>query len=160
MNEYIKEMFRYENGNLYRIKSSGGMKADSICGWITVCNGKQYKKINVKRKTYYLHQIIYMLHHGYIPKYIDHKDGDSLNNKIENLREATQSQNAANQRLRKNNTSGIKGVRFNDRYQKWTAAVMVNGKHISLGCYQSAEEAKHAYEIGSKKYFGEFARHE
>jgi hypothetical protein len=158
MNEYVKQMFRYEDGNLYRIKASGGMKSGSMCGWTTICNGKQYKKINIKRKTYYLHQIIYMYFHGHIPEYIDHKDGDSLNNRIENLRTATQSQNAANQRLRKTNRSGIKGVRFNERYGKWTAAIMVNRKHISLGCHASAEEAKKAYEVGSKKYFGEFAR--
>lgn len=158
MNDYIKENYIYEDGNLYRIKPSGGQKIGSIAGWTTECNGKQYKKINIKNKTYYLHQIIYMYFYGYIPNYIDHKDGDSLNNRIENLREATQSQNAANQRIRKNNKSGIKGVRFNEKYGKWTAAIMVNRKHISLGCHMTVDEAKKAYEVGSKKYFGEFAR--
>lgn len=159
MNDYIKQNFQYKDGDLYRLRSSGGEKAGAICGWTTECNGRKYKKINIKRKTYYLHQIIFMYFYGHIPKYIDHKDGNSLNNCIENLREATQSQNAANQQLRKNNKSGIKGVRFNDKYGKWIAAIMVNRKHISLGCHLTLEDARQAYEIGSKKYFGEFARH-
>ena len=160
MNEIVKNKFFYQDGNLYRKYSSGGKKEGSICGWTTVCNGTKYKKININYKTYYLHQIIYLYHHGYIPEYIDHKDGNSLNNKIENLRSATQSQNCANQKLRTTNTSGIKGVVFNKKTKKWTASIMVKGKHISLGHFLKIEDAKKAYEIGSIKYFGEFARHE
>lgn len=158
MNEFIKQNFLYNDGNLYRLRSAGGKKIGTQAGWATICNGKEYKKINIKQKTYYLHQIIFLYHHGYIPQYIDHKDGNSLNNKIENLREASQSQNAANQVLRKNNTSGVKGVRFNTRYGKWTAAIMVNGKHISLGVHSTKETAQETYKLGAKKYFGEFAR--
>lgn len=102
--------------------------------------------------------MIFLFHYGYQPKYIDHINGDSLDNRIENLRPATQSQNCANQGLKKNNTSGIKGVRYRKDTNKWTAHVMVNRKNISLGCYGTIEEAAIAYEIGAKKFFGEFAK--
>ena len=155
MKTELTQIYRYEDGNLFRLKSSGGKKAGSIAGWETICNGKKYKKINVNRKTYYLHQIIFMFHYGYIPKCIDHADGNSLNNKIENLREATQSQNVHNSLARKNNTSGFKGVSF--QKNKWTAAIMVNGRNISLGAYSNIEEAASAYKRGSEKYYGEFS---
>jgi len=153
-NELLKK-YRYEDGNLYRLNSTGGQKINSVAGWETICNSKKYRKITINYKTYYLHQIIFMLHHGYIPKYIDHADGNSLNNKIENLREATQSQNVHNSLARKTNTSGIKGVGFYKN--KWKAAIMVNGKHISLGSYDDKQEAALAYKLGAEKYFGEFS---
>ena len=155
MKTELTQNYQYKDGNLYRLKSSGGKKVGAMAGWETVCNGKKYKKINVNRKTYYLHQIIFMFHHGYIPKYIDHADGNSLNNKIENLREATQSQNVHNSPARKNNTSGVKGVSF--QKNKWKAAIMVDGKNISLGVYNNIEEAALAYKRGADKYFGEFS---
>jgi len=158
--QLLQEYFSYEDGNLYREKVLGGEAVGKQAGWTTICNGVFYKKINVFRKTMYLHRAIFLWHHGYQPKVIDHLNGDSLDNRIENLRPATQSQNCANQRLKKNNTSGIKGVQFRKDTKRWTAHVMVNRKNISLGNFDSREEAAKAYEQGSKKYFGEFARPE
>ena len=156
----LQEMFSYEDGNLYRKKVLGGEAIGKQAGWITVCNQRHYKKINIYKKTTYLHRMIFLFHYGYEPDYIDHINGDSLDNRIENLRPATQSQNCANQTLKKNNTSGIKGVRYRKDTGKWTANVMVNRKNISLGCYENIEDAAKAYEQGSKKFFGEFARTE
>jgi hypothetical protein len=156
MNEDVKKIYRYEDGNLYRLHCSGGQKVNSVAGWETVCNGKKYKKINIKNKTYYLHQIIFLYHYGFIPKYIDHADGDSLNNKIENLREATQSQNVHNSKLRRTNKSGYKGVAFYKN--KWKAAIMVMGKNISLGSYEKIEDAVLAYKQGCEKFYGHFAK--
>jgi len=134
------------------------MPVDSVAGWITSCNGIPYKKLNIKRKTVYLHRVIFLMHHGYTPDYIDHIDGDSLNNRIENLRAATQSQNMGNSRMKNTNTSGYKGVTFRKDTNKWGAAVMVNGKHISLGSHATKEKAAEAYERGAKIFFGEFSK--
>lgn len=106
----------------------------------------------------YLHQVIFLMHHGYIPDYIDHADGNSINNRIENLRAATQSQNMGNSRAKKTNTSGYKGVTFRKDTNKWQASVMVNGKHISLGSHPTKEKAAEAYKRGAKIYFGNFSR--
>jgi hypothetical protein len=156
----VKQLFAYDNGNLIRLQASGGNLSNSIAGWTTVCNGVSYRKVNVDKKTYYVHRIIYLWHHGHMPKVIDHINNNSLDNRIENLREATQSQNCANQRLNKNNKSGAKGVTHNAKSKKYIARVMVNRKNIWLGSYYSIEDAINAYKVGSEKYFGEFARSE
>jgi hypothetical protein len=156
--ELLHELFDYKDGNLYRKTNCGGMKVGDICGWITVCNGRKYKKLKINKKTVYLHHAIYIFHYGYLPKRIDHKDNNSLNNKIENLRPCTQSLNIANSEKRKTNTSGYKGVSFRSDTKKWQASLTKNYKKISLGCYKTAEEAYQAYLDGSKKHFGEFAR--
>jgi len=156
MIENVKDLYSYQDGNLFRLQASGGQKIGAVAGWETMCNGKKYKKINIKNKTYYLHQVIFFYHYGYIPKYIDHADGNSLNNKIENLREATQSQNVHNATKRTTNKSGYKGVCFVKN--KWRSAIMVNGKNISLGVYDSIEEAAIAYKNGANKFYGQFAK--
>lgn len=158
MIDYIREHFRYENGNLYRTTNRGGQKIGDKVGWITSCNGRPYWKLSLNGKTTYLHHVIFVMHHGHKPKYIDHIDGNSTNNRIENLRAATQSQNAGNSLMSKNNTSGYKGVTYRKDTGKWQAAVMVNRKHISLGSYSTKEEAHEAYKSGSAKHFGEFSR--
>lgn len=158
--EILQDLFEYKDGNLYRKKASGGESKGSICGWITTCNLKKYKKLSVNKKTIYLHHAIFLLHHGYLPKIIDHKDGDSLNNDINNLRPCDQSLNTANSGKRSTNTSGYKGVTFRKDTKKWQSQIMVNYKHISLGSYETPEEAHKAYIQGCNKYFGEFARHE
>ena len=158
MLDYIKTNFVYDNGSLVRIKKSGGEKIGSIAGWETICNGRPYRKLSFLSKTVYIHHAIFVLHHGYLPKYIDHIDGNSLNNKIENLRSATQSQNMANSRMKNTNTSGYKGVTFRKDTKKWQAAIMVNGKHISLGSFSKKEDAAKAYEIGAIKNYSEFAK--
>ena len=158
MISFIQENFRYENGVLYRTTSRGGEKIGKAAGWLTACNGRPYWKININKKTMYLHHVIFLMHHGFLPDYIDHKDGDSTNNKIENLRAATQSQNMANSAMKSSNTSGYKGVTFRKDTKKWASAIMVNGKHISLGSHKTKEDAHAAYVLGAKKYFGEFAK--
>jgi hypothetical protein len=158
MIKFIQENFRYEGGFLYRTTNRGGEKVGSVAGWLTECNGRPYRKMSINGKTAYVHHIIFLLHHGFLPKYIDHKDGDSTNNKIENLRSATQSQNMANSTMKSSNTSGYKGVTFRKDTGKWQAALMVNGRHISLGSHVTKEEARDAYFFGSQKHFGEFAK--
>ena len=158
MIDFIKENFRYEDGNLYRLKDRGGSKVGEVAGWVTICNRRSYRKMSINGRTVYVHHAIFLLHHGYLPKCIDHIDGNSLNNRIENLRAATQSQNMGNSRMKSSNTSGYKGVTFRKDTGKWQSAVMVNGKHISLGSYATKEQAHQAYVLGSKKHFGEFAK--
>lgn len=106
----------------------------------------------------YLHHVVFLLHHGFLPKYIDHKDGNSKNNQIENLRAATQSQNIANSKLSASNTSGCKGVTWRKDTEKWQAQLMVEGNKVSLGSHTTKEKAHEAYKFASSKYFKEFSR--
>ena len=118
---------------------------------------KQYKKY---AKTYHNKEYIYM-HRMILKKpYIDHINGDGLDNRIENLREATKSQNMANRGLQKNNQYGYKGISFDKRpnmLKPWFSRIKVNGKQINLGRSETKEQAAKKYNDAAIKYFGEFA---
>jgi hypothetical protein len=88
---------------------------------------------------------------------VDHKDGNGLNNRrSDNLRFATDTQNRANQKVRKDSTTGFKGVRpHRDKFQ---ARIRVKGREITLGSFATPEEAALAYNAAAKECFGEFAR--
>lgn len=157
MQDIIKSKFRYEDGNLFRLHDSGGQKSGSIAGWITECNGKKYRKMMINRKTFYVHHAIFLFHFGYLPKVIDHINRNTLDNKIENLRAADQQKNVANSGMRKNNTSGIKGVYWDKNKNKWVAQITVNGKCIKLGKFDDIDLAANEYSCAAEKYFGEFS---
>ena len=88
---------------------------------------------------------------------IDHKDHNRGNNRVGNLRPATASQNAANSKLYSTSTSGVKGVSFNKRRNKWKAQIRVNTNVTHIGYYANIEEAKEAYNKKALEVFGEFA---
>lgn len=90
-------------------------------------------------------------------KQVDHKNHDTLDNRRNNLRQATCSQNITNGRLRSHNTSGFIGVCFHKRAHKWVARIHVHGTQIHIGIFSDATEAAHARDEAAKKYYGEFA---
>ncbi len=111
----------------------------------------------INKKTYQLHRIIFFMHHGYLPEIIDHIDGNGLNNKIENLREATTSQNAWNTKIHPKTTSKFKNVVFIKDRKKWTCRLMVRGKVIHRGSFDSPEQANEFAISLRKELHGEFA---
>lgn len=88
---------------------------------------------------------------------VDHKDRNGLNNQKENLRYATHSQNNMNKGLQFNNTSGFKGVSWNNRLGKYHAYIHINRKRIHLGFFTNKIDAALAYNSAAPKYHGEFA---
>lgn len=109
---------------------------------------------------YLEHRLIWFMFKGYWPENdIDHKDCNQINNRIENLREATRSQNLANQR-RKPNSSGYKGVCYDSPTGRWRAAIKKDGRPITIGRFNSPEIAHAAYCSMALKLFGEYARAE
>ena len=119
-----------------------------------------YLYVPIKRRHYSIHRIIFFMFHGYEPYIVDHIDGNPLNNKIENLRAATNSQNQANTRLSKANTSGYKGVYFHKSTGLWQASVRKDKKLIHLGLFQNIEDAVKARRTHFEELHGEFTRHE
>jgi hypothetical protein len=89
---------------------------------------------------------------------IDHISRDGLDNRRCNLRICNHRDNLRNSKLRKDNTSGYKGVHFYKLTKKWQAKLMVENKTISLGYYKNKEDAARAYNDGAIKHFGKFAR--
>jgi hypothetical protein len=90
-------------------------------------------------------------------EFIDHINGDTLDDRITNLREATWDENARNTKKPRHNRSGFKGVHWRANRQKWVAELKVNGKLIRAGSFKTAEEASEAYKQAAVKYHGEFA---
>jgi hypothetical protein len=88
---------------------------------------------------------------------VDHKNGDTLDNRRENLRIATSAQNNANHRMHKSNKSGFKGVCWDKRRQRWRATIF-KGKQYYLGYFDTPESAHDAYVAKALELFGEFAR--
>jgi len=87
---------------------------------------------------------------------IDHKNGNGLDNRKENLRIATYSQNSYNSRRRKNSPTEFKGVSL-FRGKKWTAKIGIEGRRVYLGIFDNIEMAALAYDQAAKVYHGEFA---
>ena len=152
--ELVREWFEYrDDGALIHKKPRGRVIVGTEAGWLSN-NG--YRTVRVESKHFLLHRIVYLYHHGYLPKSLDHINGVRTDNRIENLRECTQSQNIAN--TKGHAVSGYKGVY---RYgKKWIAQVQVNGKAIYLGYYANIETAAQVAEAAREHYFGEFANHE
>lgn len=89
---------------------------------------------------------------------VDHISGNTLDNRRENLRRGTQSQNMANRGPTKSNTSGLKGVSFDQSRGKWIAMIGINGKQKNLGRFMDRDDAAAAYQQAAISIFGEFAR--
>lgn len=90
----------------------------------------------------------------------DHINMNKLDNRRENLRIATHSQNGQNQGLRPDNTSGFKGVSWYKKTSKWTASIYIYGRRKYLGYFDTPELAHAAYCKAAKELHGEFARFE
>jgi hypothetical protein len=109
-----------------------------------------------KRGTLFLHRVIAGAPEGL---YVDHIDGDGLNNRRANLRLATASQNQHNQRKSVSNKSGIKGVSWDSVREKWEARLNVNRRVVFLGRYSEKKEAEARIVFERERRHGEFARH-
>lgn len=90
--------------------------------------------------------------------FVDHKNRDVLDNRKENLRICTRSENAINKGCQANNTSGHPGVSYHIKQKKYQAYIKVNQKHIHLGSFENIEDAILAREAAEEKYFGDFLK--
>jgi hypothetical protein len=125
----------------------------------TADNGDGYRCSYLFGRTMRAHRVIWAIVYGDWPKdQVDHINGVRSDNRICNLRAATHSQNAHNARHSSLNTSGFRGVHRVYGRDRWQARITFNGKRISLGVYQTPEEAHDAYRRASKQYHGEFGR--
>ncbi len=151
----LLELFIYEDGALYWEKS---LNNRAPIGTVAGTNlHKGYKVVGIDGTNYLLHRLIYLYHHGLLPTSIDHIDGNTTNNSIDNLRKATLSQNQCNKKIGINNTSGIKGVTWNKRVRMWQAGVGMYGKFKFLGYFWDAYTADLTVKRERKLLHKEFA---
>jgi len=114
---------------------------------------------NRRRKEVYLHREVLRLHDVDIPPghQIDHINHDTSDNRMENLRVVTVSQNQHNQKIRRRGTSRYKGVYWREDRGKWVAHITYRKKVLHLGLFDNQRDAARAYDEGATKLFGEFA---
>lgn len=105
------------------------------------------------------HSLVWFLTYGKISTQIDHIDGNPSNNRLENLRAATHSENMCNSKRPKHNTSGVKGVSWNSRSCEWYAAIQLNGKSHWVGCFSNLKDAEAAVRVARTKLHGTFTNH-
>jgi hypothetical protein len=151
----VNDFFEYKDGFLYWKKSKGTVKAGSKAG-----NQRKdgYIDIGYKGKLIRAHRIIWFMHYGFMPDFIDHINGLRNDNRIENLRVATRQQNQMNLKTRFDNSSGYTGVYWVKRLNKWFARIQLGYKTKHLGVFESIDDAIAVRKNAEIKYFGEFAR--
>lgn len=118
-----------------------------------------YVQVRIKGRSYQLHRVIWLWMTGeWPPTQVDHRDTDRANNRWDNLRLATHTQNQWNTQTRSDNSSGYKGVTRPRGRTKWHAYINENGRRKFLGSYPTAEEANQAAIAARQVAHGEFAR--
>lgn len=155
----VRELFDYapETGIVTRKMSYlGRQPVGSIVG---TARNDGYLMVQIGGTGYLLHRVIWVWVTGEMPpEDIDHVNLVRTDNRWVNLREASRSQNQANRRALRNNTSGFKGVSFHKRVGKYCAKMKVLGKNVHLGYTDTAAEAAVLYTQAATHHFGEFAR--
>jgi phosphotransferase system IIB component len=146
----FNKIFKYD-------KKSGELKRNNSDKPVGSVNSAGYRQVEVKGKAHMLHHVVWNLEKGKIPKgmQVDHKDRNRLNNKVENLRLASKSENQINTKVPVTNTTGFKGV-LKTKNGKFQARLGHKGKKLYLGLFKTAEEAAKCVKEHTKKLYGEF----
>lgn len=155
-----------ELNNLFEVDFEKGILTWKIARSNVVKVGESPKHINISGyysvrvggRSYLVHRIIWFMKFGECPKYIDHSNGNRLDNRLENLRPATSSQNNANRVKSNNNTSKFKGVYWNKKRKKWHSQIQTNGKKYNLGLYEIEVDAARAYNESAIMIHGVYAK--
>jgi len=137
--EQVKDLFDYRDGKIYWRNYVRNIRKGDEAGCVTP---EGYLLVGIKRKHYLVHRVIWLWHKGYMPEgIVDHKDQDRLNNRIDNLREASDQCNVINSKVHCSNTSGVKGISRSKISGKWHSYLEHNGKRMHLGFYDNFADA-------------------
>ncbi len=157
--DLVRELFDYDpqTGVLsWRVKRAQVSPGDAA-GARRGVDG--YLQVSIDRKLYRVHRIVWLWMTGSAPDhFLDHKDADKANNRWDNLRPATKSQNQANVGLTARNTSGRKGVFWHRASGRWVSQIWKDRTSYFLGYFDDPAMASAAYAAKAGELFGEFAR--
>lgn len=156
----LKNILKYDKSNglfTWIVKPSGNVKVGSVAGHK---NTNGYVEIKINKKVYKAHRLAWLYVYGEVPLIIDHINNQKDDNRIFNLRNVTQCENARNSITPKNNTSGIKNVSYDKQSKKWRVYVTLNNKRINIGRFDDIEFAELVAIEARNKYYMEFACHE
>lgn len=150
--ERLKEVLDYDpyTGVFTWRKARAGIAVGSVAGFVKR-NGYIY--IGIDKKYHRAHRLAWLYVHGNFPEAdIDHINRVRNDNRITNLRAATRSENLQNRPKQSNNTSGVPGVCWHKRRQKWCAYIKHLGREVHIGYYNTLEEAATARASAKAEY--------
>lgn len=162
--KYVRSILDYnpETGDFFwKFRTDVGKRWNSLyAGKKAGClDHFSHEQISINSKKYLSHRLAYLLMMGEWPdQEMDHINGIPNDNRWENLRNITHSQNMMNSKITSRNTSGYRGVSWHKGTQRWCANIKIDGKQICLGYFKEKKEAAQKYEAASSFYYGEFAR--
>ena len=149
--DLLHTLFEYRDGKLFW-RARNGKEAGCV-------GNRSYSCVCINYRKYMTHRLIWIMHGNDPVPMLDHIDGNQLNNRIENLRPITVSQNQRNTKLRKDSTSGIKGVSWISTRNRWSGQVWHKGKLHRAGDFKDKDECAAAVRVLRESLHGEFARH-
>ena len=157
--EVFRSIDGYDNyavssfGRVKNVKTGRILKAGTDnCGYLlVVLSDKEHR-----RKTRNIHRLVTnaFIDNPNDKLCVDHKDNNRTNNRLTNLRWATTKENAMNQIISKNNTSGAKGISLHKQTKKWRARINIDGIEIYIGLFDKIEDAKTARINKANEVFG------
>ena len=154
----LKQRLHYDpESGVFTWLPGGGPRARGIAGTVYSNQRGTYRNIRVLGEVHGAHRLAYLyMTGGWPPEFIDHINGNGLDNRWENLRAATRSQNLANRQKPTKSKSGFKGVQQISPHS-WQASIRKDNKSYYLGLFTSPEEAHEAYKAAARELHGEFA---
>lgn len=157
--DVLKAIFDYREDGVFiwKVKLSLKTNVGTVAGYKNPSNGNR-RYLQVNKKLFLFNRLVFFYHHGWWPENVDHIDRNPENDRIENLRAATYSQNSKNTSSKKGSTSRYLGVYYSkDRNKKWVARITINKKCIHIGSFNSENEAAMAWNEAAIINYGEFA---
>lgn len=133
----LESFARVSRGKVWNTRFAGKEGGSTV-------GARGYAVITVNGRRSYSHRVMWMMMTGEIPEEIDHINGNRLDNRFINLRSSTRNTNGRNLAIKKNNTSGVTGVYWNDRDNRWQAYGRFARKMEYIGQFTIFEDAKEA----------------
>ena len=155
--ERLRDLLSYDpdTGHFrWKVSNSNRCKVGDIAGFKETEGRIQ---IRIDNKTYRAHRLAWLHTYGRWPQHqIDHINHDQSDNRLSNLREATNQENSRN--MRKKNSSGLRGAQWSPRVGRWKSEIRTNSGKKFLGWFKTKEEAHSAYVKAALLHHGEFAK--
>lgn len=159
--EELQKLWEYTpDTGVFRWNTKVGTRGivGSVAGSFSKSTG--YCVIQYNKQIYKAHRLAWVYVYGEIPDglFVDHKNMDKSNNRIDNLRLCTKAENHNNVGLRRDNVSGVKGVTWSNSHGKWCVHASVNCKRVHIGYFVNKQDAVEAHKLFCKQHHGEFYR--